>query len=130
MLPQANRLRNPKDFKAVYTRGAHRKTAHLTLRALKRSDPNLVEPAEPPPSRFGISISQKVSKRAVCRNRIKRQIRGVLRELLPQISPGWDIAIVVKPAAVGCNYAEFLQELEQLLAQAEVFNGHSGGELL
>ncbi|MGC9527274.1 MAG: ribonuclease P protein component [Limnospira sp.] len=129
MLPQANRLRNRKDFKAVYTRGVHRKTPHLTLRALKRPGPEPDGKAEKP-SRLGISISQKVSKRAARRNRIKRQIRAVLRELLPQISPGWDIAIVVKPTAVGCNYAEFLQELEQLLAQAEVLNGHSGGELL
>ncbi|TVU54321.1 MAG: ribonuclease P protein component [Arthrospira sp. PLM2.Bin9] len=129
MLPQVNRLRAPKDFKAVYTRGLHRKTAHLTLRALKRLVPPEIDAGDPP-SRFGISISQKVSKRAVRRNLLKRQIRAGLRELLSKISPGWDVVIVVKPTAIECNYAEILRELEKLLVQAEVLHGHSGGELL
>ncbi|HBB33613.1 MAG TPA: ribonuclease P protein component [Cyanobacteria bacterium UBA8803] len=76
------------------------------------------------PSLIGISISQKVSKKAVVRNRIKRQIRAALRQLLPRLSAGWQLVLVVRPTAVGCDYAQFLQELEQLLVEAEVLNGH------
>ena len=125
MLPAANRLRHPKDFKSVYAQGLHRKTAHLSLRALR---PSL--PTASMPTRMGISISQKVSKKAVIRNRIKRQIRAALRQILPQLLPGWDLVIIVKPSATECNYAEFLQELEQLLVKAEVIYGHTGGKLL
>ncbi len=82
--------------------------------------------AEIPPTQFGISISQKVSKRAVVRNRIKRRIKAALRELLPSVLPGWHLVIVVRPNAVECDYKEFLQELKQLLIDAEVFDGHSG----
>ena len=82
------------------------------------------------PTRIGISIKKKVSNRAVVRNRIKRQIRAALRQILPYISRGWDIVIVVKPTAQQCNYDEFLQQLEKLLAQAEVFHGYSRGSLL
>ncbi|MGB3402359.1 MAG: ribonuclease P protein component [Microcoleaceae cyanobacterium] len=121
MLPAANRLRHYKDFKSVYAKGIHRKTTHLSLRALYSSEP-LIKP-----SRIGISISQKVSKKAVIRNRIKRQIRSALRQMLPQLLPGWDLVIIVKPVATECNYAEFLQELEQLLVKAEVIHGHTGG---
>lgn len=78
------------------------------------------------PTQFGISISQKVSKRAVVRNRIKRRIKAALRELLPCVVPGWHLVIVVRPNAVECDYKEFLQELRQLLIDAEVFDGHSG----
>lgn len=130
MLPKVHRLWHPQDFKTVYARGVHRKTSHLTLRALRCSprsdqipDGNQGERA----TRIGISISQKVSKRAVVRNRIKRQIRAAFRQLLPKLSNGWDIVIVVKPTALECNYAEFLQELEQLLVQAEVIHEYSGG---
>jgi len=78
------------------------------------------------PTRIGISISLKVSKRAVIRNRIKRQLRAAFRCLLPQLSPGWRLVVVVQPsAAQECDYQQFLQELEQLLAEAEVLNGHS-----
>lgn len=82
------------------------------------------------PTRVGISISLKVSKKAVIRNRIKRQIRAGLREFLPRISLGWDLVLIVRPSAVECNYRQLLQELEQLLAQAEVLNGDSRGSLL
>lgn len=94
------------------------------LRALRRAI------AEPVPTRIGISISRKVSKHAVTRNRMERQIRAALRHLLPQISPGWDCIIVVKPTDETCNYGQFLQELRQLLAQAEVLHGHSRGNVL
>jgi len=79
---------------------------------------------------MGISISQKVSKRAVVRNRIKRQIRAVWHQFLPLLSPGWDVVIVVKPTADQCNYSEILQELEKLLVEAEVLNGYTGGKFL
>ncbi|KAF3888688.1 MULTISPECIES: ribonuclease P protein component [Nostocales] len=80
-----------------------------------------------PPTQIGISISTKVSKRAVVRNRIKRQIAAAMHQLLPRISPGWRLVVVVKPTAAEqeCVTQQFLQELEQLLAQAEVFNGNS-----
>lgn len=77
-----------------------------------------------PPTRIGISISQKVSKKAVVRNRIKRQIRAALRQLLPQILPGWQLVVVVRPGSQECDYAQFLRELKQLLVEIEVLNGH------
>lgn len=77
-----------------------------------------------PPTRIGISVSQKVSKKAVIRNRIKRQIRAAFRQLLPQLSPGWRLIVGVRTEASQCDYAQFLRELKQLLAKAEVLNGH------
>ncbi|HBE16442.1 MAG TPA: ribonuclease P protein component [Cyanobacteria bacterium UBA11149] len=133
MLPQANRLKHRRDFQAVYQKGIRRSGRYFTLRGLRqrRKIPKLAIAVtsqsmvvSQPPTRIGISISQKVSKKAVVRNRIKRQIRGVLRHLLPRILPGWHLAIVVQPRAVTCDYAEFLRELEQLLAEAEVIDGN------
>ncbi|MGA7936836.1 MAG: ribonuclease P protein component [Kovacikia sp.] len=134
-LPKANRLRRRKDFSAVYQRGIRRKSKHLTLFVLKQKQvqhPGSREAGVPPvtfpeqmPARIGISISQKVSKRAVIRNRIKRQIRAALRQLLPGISCNRSLVIVVQPQAVQCDYLQFLRELEQLLIDAEVLNGHS-----
>jgi ribonuclease P protein component len=124
VLPKANRLRHWRDFQTVYQQGIRCRGNCLMLRALRRSNSDLVA------TRFGISISRKVSKHAVTRNRIERQIRAALRHLLPQIVSGWDCIIVVKPTDGACNYGQFLQELKQLLAKIEVLNGHSGGKLL
>jgi ribonuclease P protein component len=119
MLPKHYRLRHRRDFATVYQQGLRRNSSVLGLRACPHQ-PSLV----PSPSRFGISISQKVSKRAVVRNRIKRRLRAALRQLLPQIKPQWDVIVVVRPSAIQCDYSEFLQQLKQLLTQADLFYGN------
>lgn len=127
-LPKVHRLRRRQDFSTVYQAGLRQSTQNLTLRALRLVDkdvavgPNSDRPAIP--TCIGISISQKVSKRAVVRNRIKRQLQAILYQCLPQIQPGWQLVIVVKPSATQCRYEQFLQELEQLLISSEVINGH------
>jgi ribonuclease P protein component len=145
-LPKAHRLKNRQDFAALFRKGMRCTTPHLTLRALRQSA-NLESRKQKLsrssvaataaqgndvainqsqlPSRMGISISQKVSKRAVIRNRIKRQLKAAFRQLLPKVAPGWILVIVVKPEATKCDYHQFLQELEQLLVEAEVLNGYS-----
>ena len=70
--------------------------------------------------RFGISISKKVNKRAVVRNRIKRQLKAVLHRHLPNVSPGWQVVIVVRPPAVECSFDDFLRELDYLLKKLEI----------
>ncbi|MFB2767844.1 ribonuclease P protein component [Pelatocladus sp. BLCC-F211] len=137
-LPKANRLKSRKDFQAVFREGTRRHGSYFTLRALRPSSMKKPSPDTAQtnvkltnsvlfPVKIGISISTKVSKRAVIRNRLKRQISAALHKLLPQLSPGWRLVVVVKPTAAEskCVTQQFLQELEQLLAQAEVLNGHS-----
>ncbi|MBW4467691.1 MAG: ribonuclease P protein component [Pegethrix bostrychoides GSE-TBD4-15B] len=125
-LPKAHRLRHRQDFNAVYQVGSRQSSPNLALRAL-RLKPTIkasltLEPANAP-TQIGISISQKVSKRAVIRNRIKRQLKASFRALLPQVAAGWQLVVVVKPSATQCSYEQFLQELEQLLCRAKVING-------
>ena len=72
------------------------------------------------PSQFGISISRKVHKRAVVRNRIKRQLKAIIRRYLPKIAPGWRVVIVVRPSAVECSFDDFLRELDYLLKKLEI----------
>lgn len=148
-LPQANRLKRRAEFQEVYQRGLRRNGRYFKVLALRqRGGARHSPPAKPAevknhrthsktliragvqgeeskqPTRIGISISQKVSKLAVIRNRIKRQIRAALRLMLPQIPPGWLLVIVVLQGAQECDYAQILRELEQLLVEAELLNGH------
>lgn len=126
-LPKANRLQKRQDFQAVYRYGVCRKSTHLTLRALAKTQKKGEErklALSFIPTRIGISISQKVSKKAVIRNRIKRRIRAALRELLPSLLPGWQIVVVVHPQAIECEYEHFLRELKELLVKTETIDGH------
>lgn len=142
-LPKQHRLKSRQDFQAVFREGIRRHGSIMTLRALRplsrtsssqdsadlryaQRQADRLSP-ELSPTKIGISISTKVSKRAVVRNRIKRQISAILFDLLPKIAPGWRLVFIVKPTAVEqtCGRQQFLQELEQLLRQTEVLNGHS-----
>ena len=131
-LPQPHRLKQRRDFQAVYHKGIRRTGRYLILRGLSKRSNSPKDATQEKlqidqgklPTRIGISISQKVSKKAVVRNRIKRQIRAILRQLLPRLAPGWQLVVVVRPGAEQCEYAHFLRELEQLLVEAEVLNGY------
>ncbi|ABW28090.1 ribonuclease P protein component [Acaryochloris marina] len=99
MLSTSHRLKKNREFSVVYRKGKRQSTKYLVLRTY-RSGAN----SQKKPIRIGFSISQKVSKRAVVRNRIKRQLRAACRQLLPELQPGWDVVIVVRTAAVQCDY--------------------------
>ncbi len=127
-LPKQNRLKSRKDFQAVFRYGIRRYGSYLTLRTLRPPNQASADAASQiPPVQIGISISTKVSKRAVVRNRLKRQISAAFYQLLPRLSPGWRLVVVVKPTAAEskCVSQQFLQELKQLLIESEVLNGHS-----
>lgn len=120
-LPLVHRLKKRRDFQAVYQQGIRRYGRHLNLRALFMP-PGPDQPTSP--TRIGISISQKVSKKAVVRNRIKRQIRAAIMELLPDMATDWLIVVIVRSEAIECKYEHFLRELKQLLIKAEIIDGN------
>jgi len=118
-------LRHRNDFSTVYQRSRRVRGSCLSLRVHDRRKPSDGGSSAIAATRIGITVSRKVSKRAVVRNRIKRQIRAIWRQLLPQISPGFDVITIVHPAATECNRSQFLQELKQLVTKAEVGYGDS-----
>jgi ribonuclease P protein component len=121
-LPKPHRLRRRQDFQQVYQYGKRHQQLHLTLRSLQYLPKSTIENL--PATRFGISVSKTVSKKAVIRNLLKRQVKAALRQMLPQITSGWSVIIGVRPSAEGCEYVEILRELEQLLTSAGIFDGH------
>lgn len=131
-LPQAYRLRHRHDFDRVYRQGKRYRSKHLTLWVYRPLASPAIAPSEPsaavaptlptlaPAPKVGISISRKVDKRAVVRNRLRRQIHGILCQHLPTMPLGWLAVISVRPAMPLCQYPQILQELEQLLTAAKL----------
>ena len=117
-LPQVNRLKHRQDFQLVYAKGSKYKSSHLVLRAWQNRG------ATNRPTSIGIVISQKVSKKAVIRNRIKRQIKAIIRPWLKELANNWQLVIIVLPEAIECNYQHFLRELKQLFQQVGLSNGN------
>lgn len=119
-LPKQYRLTSSKQFSQVYRGGKQALTKHLVVKLM----PSPEKPPHQKCSRFGITISQKVSKRAVVRNRLKRQVRAALQVLMPRLKAGLWVVVVLRSAAIECDYWQFLRELEQLFLELEVCDGH------
>jgi ribonuclease P protein component len=57
-------------------------------------------------SRFGFVVSKKIDKRAVVRNRLKRQIRSCIETNLDKIASGYDLLFVLKKPLLKKTTAE------------------------
>lgn len=103
MLKKINRISHNKDFDRVFKIGQSFYEKALGFKAAENSL-NI--------TRFGILINAKVSKKAVVRNRIKRQIREIIQAELPEIKDGYDLVVIVFPQILDKNFKEIRKFLE------------------
>ena len=120
-LPSKHRLKRRSDFKTVYQQGVRRYSRHLILRAVPIVPESLDQPS---PTKIAVSVSRKVNKKAVVRNRLKRLVKASFLSLLPQISPNWLMVVILKKEAQECKYEHFLRELEELLIKLKIIYGN------
>lgn len=66
---------------------------------------------------FGVSVSKKISKRAVVRNTVRRRAYAALRPLVPQIGAGVYL-FSAKPGADKVKGAFLAAELAELLKKS------------
>ena len=102
MLKKENRISKNKDFDRIFKTGQSFYGRILAIKAVK-NDLDL--------NRLGLMVSTKVSKKAVVRNRFKRQLREIVKKELPQIKPSHDLVIIVFPQILDKNF----QEIEELV---------------
>ncbi len=112
---RAQRLRQRREFAAVYRRGRPYRNELLVLRALRRDGPV---------SRFGFTVGRALGS-AVARNRIKRRLREAARSL-PVVS-GWDIVINARQGAAQADYWKLRGALVGLLSKAGLLQSEGQG---
>lgn len=71
-------------------------------------------------SRFAVVVPNKVSKSAVRRNTLRRQYRDILYRWLPEMSPGFDVILLVSKPAVELDYTKKELQLRATLRRAKV----------
>ena len=111
MLSAKYRLNQEKDFKKINAFGRSFFSPGLRLKYLANQRDF---------SRFAVVVSLKVSKKAIQRNRLKRQLREIIRLNQEKIKPGYDIAVIVGSSARGRKYQQLQQDLSDLLVKARL----------
>ena len=101
-LPRSSRLLDGAHFKAVFANRRSRGNAFFRVHYLPSDQ-----------ARLGMAVSRRVSKRAVDRNRIRRQIRESFRLWRSRLLP-MDYVVVARSAARDADRRVLREQLEQL----------------
>lgn len=123
MLLQENRLRHFRDFDTLYKEGQFAGADIVTMKYWK-IDPERFPRREYKKDdlKIAFTVSTKVSKSAVKRNRLKRQMREVMRLLLKEgkISPGFLVVFMAKKEMLDQPYEKIEQSLVYLLKRTRL----------
>ncbi len=92
MLPKQRRLHKEKEIKTLFAKGKSVFGLLVGIKYLKH---------ESGLSRFAVVVGTKISKKAVVRNRLKRQVRAIIEKHLESFVDGFDVVFIVHEKAVG-----------------------------
>lgn len=107
-MQQRYRLTRSQDFVRLRQKGkAYRH--HMMLLSLA---PNQLDH-----NRYGFVTARNLGT-AVKRNRVRRLLRESMRQLHPQLQPGYDVVIVARSHAVDQTFSMIQRTVEKLLRQA------------
>lgn len=108
MLDKARRLTRKRDFMKLATQGRpiYGQFSALRVRALPGVS-----------SQVAFITSTKVMKRAVDRNRAKRRMRAILRELWSSVPTGLHLLFILKPECKSVDYKTLQDEVLHMLSK-------------
>jgi ribonuclease P protein component len=104
------RLRHNSDFQRVRQIGKSYASPILVLAFLRN---------ELEYSRFGFVVSKRLGK-AVRRNKIKRQMREIVRLEMSHIKPGFDLVFIARVPSSKASYPEISHSISKLLKTADL----------
>ena len=111
MLNAKNRLKKRKEFGYIYKHGTKVYGQHLCVFFVS---------SKLPTPRIGISVGNKIGH-AVVRNKLKRQIRHIMREVVSNIK-NFNIIILVYPEILTQDYQTLKQNIIKTLQKAKIIN--------
>jgi ribonuclease P protein component len=69
--------------------------------------------------RYAISVGKKYGN-AVQRNKIKRQIREIIRKISSEIKLNYDILIIVRPSVIDLDFGDIEKQINHVLSKAKI----------
>lgn len=111
MLPKLRRIQDRDTFGDVYKSGKRIFSKYFTV-FIKTTNQKSV---------FASVISQKVSKKAVERNKIRRRTYYIIKKYLHNIKEGYIIILSFKKEAIGLSYKELEENILGVFKRAGLF---------
>ncbi|MCX6797633.1 MAG: ribonuclease P protein component [Candidatus Falkowbacteria bacterium] len=112
MLTAKNRLKKTKEFDRVFKGG---RSYYSEVLGLKVKDNSLTF------NRFGFIIGLKLSKKAVVRNKLKRQVREIVKGQLNLLKPGFDCVFVFFPLILDKEFEEIKDAVIKSLKRVNLY---------
>ena len=106
MLAKTNRITRGIDYRSVSRRGQRAAGPHLVT--------HIVFTDEPRGPRFGFIVSKAVGN-AVVRNTVRRRLKAICAEALPDVHQGADIVIRALASSAGADFAELRAQVRRSL---------------
>jgi len=114
MLPKINRIKKKKDFDLIFKKGKSLKTSLLVLKMMKNGFEY---------NRFAFIISQKISKKAATRNKIRRRLSEIIRAHFVGLSDnkdiGTDFVFIGLPGIEKKDFLEIKNSVKSLLIKSQ-----------
>ena len=115
MLAKTYRLAKRSDFDHLFKCGKKINFPIFTIRYL---DNGLNK------SRFAVVVSNKISKKATERNKIKRRVREIIRTNLSNFRQHSDLLISVLPPIKSLDYSELREKTINILQKYQIINNN------
>ncbi|WP_105566694.1 ribonuclease P protein component [Microbacterium halophytorum] len=104
MLAKANRLTRGAEYRHVSRRGVRGAGPHLVT--------HIVLTGEEREPRFGFIVTKAVGN-AVVRNTVRRRLKAICAEALPDVPKGADVVIRALPSSSGAAFAELRSQVRR-----------------
>jgi ribonuclease P protein component len=110
------RIKKNEDFQVVFKKGKSFANRQFVIYIFDKPDQKQF--------RIGLSVSKKLGN-AVLRNRVKRYIREVVKELKENISPNKDYIIIARKPAADMDFHQINASLQHVMKIAKVLRKKS-----
>jgi len=109
-MKKAERIKKHEEFDNFIKKTDSVKNSFYVLHYLKQKEAN---------SRFGIAVGTKVGN-AVIRNKLKRQIREIIKEEKNLFPKNLDYIIIVRKQCLDLNFKQMKERLIELIKQVKI----------
>ena len=125
VLPRHMRLKGHRCFDFIYREGSRFYSTSMVLRVTKANrklQSKIIDSSKSPAIKFAISISNKVSKKSVKRNKLRRLFHQHISCKLSKIKSEDDLwtFISLKPSCIENSNSALLKECDKLLIKAGI----------